>query len=71
MKDEVNSLRKENEDLVAHGEDQGHALELKKKELFLNTTNEDDDASLLGKLKVSCAFGNYQWNLRLREVESN
>ena len=53
MKDEVNSLRKENEDLVAHGEDQGHALELKKKELFLNTTNDDDDGSLLGKLKVS------------------
>ena len=68
MKDEVNSLRKENEDLVAHGEDQGHALELKKKELFLNTTNEDDDASLLGKLKVSCAFGTGGCPLTLQKV---
>ena len=52
MKDEVNSLRKENDDLRAENEDVGHALELKKRELFLNTANENDDASLLAKLKV-------------------
>ena len=56
MKDEVNSLRRENDDLRAENDDAGHALELKKRELFLNTANENDEASLLAKLKVRPRF---------------
>ena len=56
MKDEVNSLRRENDDLRAENDDAGHALELKQRELFLNTANENDEASLLAKLKVGSWF---------------
>lgn len=52
MKDEVAQLRRCNEDLVASVESGGAPLELKRKELFLNTNEGDNEAALLAKLTV-------------------
>jgi len=50
MKDEVVQLRRCNEDLVAPHETAGVPLELKRRELFLNSNESENEAALLAKL---------------------
>ena len=68
MKDEVVQLRRCNEDLVAPHETAGVPLELKRRELFLNSNESENEAALLAKLTVGFCGVNYI-NLNFKEKQ--
>ena len=52
IKDHINHLKSENQDLAEEQENCPTKLNLKNRNLFLNSTKEEDENSLLAKLKV-------------------